>query len=378
MRLQRITDPDRLQALVGAMLLIEADSDLDAILRHLVRVACDLVGAQYGALGVLDNSGTRITDFVTHGIDDETHARIGHPPVGRGLLGDVIHANNAIRVADINSEGGGVMPAGHPSMHNFLGSPVRTSDGRTFGNLYLTNKFDGEFTDEDESLIEVLGRAAGLVIDKARTRETISTLTLAAERERIARDLHDSVIQRLFAVGLTLQATLLGDVSAAARDKINEAVDSLDHTIREIRTTIFEISRNEDDDESSFRGQVLRLIDEVPTAAGLHIDLSFDGPLDSVIGAQCRDNALNSLREILANIVRHAQATRAIVRIDVTDGELTISAEDNGRGLGERHGDGRGLGNLSERAAAFGGTFHIANGPHLGTIATWHVTEVTR
>ena len=371
-----VQDPERLQSLISAMMLIESDAELDTLLKHLVRSACDLVGAQYGALGVLDASGQRIAEFITFGVDDAQRQAIGHLPVGRGLLGEVIHAGTSIRVDVMPTEKLSALPPNHPPMHNFLGSPVRTSDGTVFGNLYLTNKLEGQFTAEDEGLIETLGRAAGLVIDQAHQRTRIRGLTLVQERERMARDLHDTVIQRLFAVGLSLQSALAKNLPEDVSSQINEALDDLDDTVRRIRTTIFAITQSPSNDRHSLRNEVLRTIGELPSAAGLHVDVMFDGPLDSAAGPQSREQIITSLRELLSNVVRHAQADRALVHVALNDSTLVMRVEDNGKGVSGESQPGSGLHNLSERAAALGGHFLVQSGAKGGTVATWQIRDI--
>ena len=128
-----IRDSERLQSLISAMMLIEADAELDVLLRHLVRSACELVGAQYGALGVLDPTTQQIKEFITVGITDEVRQAIGRLPVGHGLLGEVIESGQSLRVDPMPTGGHSEFPANHPPMHNFLGAPVRTGDGATAG-----------------------------------------------------------------------------------------------------------------------------------------------------------------------------------------------------------------------------------------------------
>ena len=375
MQYHEVRDPQRLQSLISAILLFESDVELDALLRHLVRSACELVGAEYAALGVLDRSGSFITDFITFGIDDETRQRIGDSPEGHGLLGEVIRAHHTVRVDDLRTRELSVLPEHHPEMYNFLGTPVRTGDGTVFGNLYLANKRDGAFSDEDEALLSVLGRATGLVIDQARLRDSVRSLTLLEERNRLARDLHDSVIQRIFAVGLSLQATLMNDLPRDVATQVDTAIDELDETIREIRTTIFEISHRDDGDVTTLRGAVLRVIDELPSAAGLNVDVAFDGPLDSVVGPDCADAIVLSLREMLSNVVRHADATRAVVTLSVQSDVVTMSVADNGRGVSDTTG-GSGLGNLRSRAEELGGSFALSSRSGGGSIATWTAERV--
>ncbi|MBU6233249.1 MAG: histidine kinase, partial [Acidobacteria bacterium] len=118
-----------------------------------------------------------------------------------------------------------------------------------------------------------------------------------------------------------------------------------------------------------------RVIDELPAAAGLNVDVSFDGPLDSLVGPDCADAIVKSLREMLSNVVRHADATRAIVTVSVRNDVVTMSVKDNGRGVSDTTG-GRGLGNLQTRAEELGGTFELTGLAEGGSVATWTAERV--
>jgi GAF domain-containing protein len=134
----QIDDPEKLRALLDAVLLIESDIELPAVLRHIVEVASTLVDARYGALGVIDESGTSLSEFVTVGFDQETIDGIGNLPEGAGILGLLILDPTPIRLADLSEHPDAAgFPPGHPPMRSFLGVPVKIRD-RVFGNLYLT------------------------------------------------------------------------------------------------------------------------------------------------------------------------------------------------------------------------------------------------
>jgi GAF domain-containing protein len=238
----RVSDPTKLHALLDAVLSIESDLELTTLLTRIVEAAVDLVDARYGALGVLSAAGTGLSEFVHVGIDAKTVEAIGHLPEGKGVLGLLIERPDPLRLADLSTHPAAVgFPPGHPPMTSFVGAPIRVRGG-VFGNLYLTDKASGAcFDDEDEQLVVALARAAGIALDNARLHAQVRELALLGERERIARDLHDDVIQRIFAVALSLQATE-GRVGADPdlAERITDAVDALDETIRQIRTTILE------------------------------------------------------------------------------------------------------------------------------------------
>ncbi|WP_028661438.1 sensor histidine kinase [Saccharomonospora saliphila] len=162
---------DRLQGLLDAVLAVASGLELDSTLQRIVRAATELVDARYGALGVLDDRGG-LAEFVHHGIDPDTRARMTHLPEGRGLLGLLIDDPRPVRLADLSRHPASVgFPANHPPMRSFLGVPVRVRD-TVFGNLYLTEKRGGvEFTTDDEVVLQALAAAAGVAVDNARLFE---------------------------------------------------------------------------------------------------------------------------------------------------------------------------------------------------------------
>ncbi|MGV0806028.1 sensor histidine kinase [Mycolicibacterium setense] len=163
-----ITGRDRIDGLVEAMLAVTSGLDLEVTLSTIVRTAIELVDARYGALGVRGDDH-ELTEFVYQGIDDETRALIGHLPEGRGVLGVLIDDPKPIRLDDIHKHPASVgFPPNHPPMRTFLGVPVRIRD-EVFGNLYLTDKTNGQpFSEDDEVLVQALAAAAGVAVENAR------------------------------------------------------------------------------------------------------------------------------------------------------------------------------------------------------------------
>ena len=221
-------DPELpLRRLLDAVTSVGGELDLDRVLREVVRAAVSLVRARYGALGVLDPDRTYLSDFVSVGIDDDTADVIGELLKGHGILGLLIEDPRPIRLADLGGHPDRFgFPPGHPPMTSFLGVPVFVG-GAAYGNLYLTDKADGGlFTDQDEELVVSLAAAAGTAIERARLHRRLRALDLVEDRERIARDLHDTVIQRLFATGLALQgAARLAAPLPEVEQRIQQAVD---------------------------------------------------------------------------------------------------------------------------------------------------------
>jgi len=372
MAFHRIYNPERLHDLIDAILLIESDANLHDLLQAIVKAATQLVGARYGAMGVVSSNGKSLSQFITYGIDETTRTRIGQAPLGEGLLGEIIANAHALRVDDLSThESSSGFPANHPVMKSFLGVPVKTGDDHVFGNLYLTDRLNGEpFSEEDQILVESFGRAAGLIIDQATIRSHLRELTLSEERERLARDLHDTVIQRLFGVGLALQITLPMVSNEKVQARINSAIDELDETIREIRTTIFEIDQ-EQVDGVSLLSRASALVQEVGARLGIKVDLRVTDEINRKVGNVCARHATQSLREILSNIARHARATAIRVEITAEGDLLVMTVVDNGVGFTSTAGPGRGLRNLNARARELGGTCVIDSGLSRGTMVRW-------
>jgi signal transduction histidine kinase len=196
-------------------------------------------------------------------------------------------------------------------MRSFLGVPVRVRD-EVFGNLYLTDKTSAEvFTDVDEELVVALAAAAGVAIENARLHSRVQAFALVEDRERIARDLHDTVIQRLFATGLSLQGTvrLVRTDPDAAVTRIESAVDDLDLTVKHIRSAIFKLESSRLASGDGLRRTVLAVSREAAGALGFEPRCFFDGPVDSALQDELAAELLATLREALSNVSRHAKAT---------------------------------------------------------------------
>jgi signal transduction histidine kinase len=354
---------------------ISAGLELEAVLHRIVGAAVELVDARYGALGVLDETKTSLSEFLTVGLDDDTYQAIGDLPHGQGILGLLIVEPKPIRLPDLREHPDSFgFPPNHPPMRSFLGVPVRVRD-EVFGNLYLTDKTSAEvFSDVDEELVVALAGAAGIAIENARLHARVGELALLEDRERIARDLHDTVIQRLFATGLSLQ----GSVRLArpeVAERLQAAVEDLDDTVRHIRTVIFGLETARRSRDDGVRGQVLTLAREAAGALGFSPAVTFDGPVDAVVEAPVAEELLATLREALSNIARHAGASSATVRVaaGTSPGQALLRVADNGRGLPDPAPEqGYGLRNMRERAERLGGQCTISSGPD-GTVVEWEV-----
>lgn len=371
-----VAGPGSLRQLLDAVLTIGSDLDLPAMLRRIVGSAVELVDATYGALGVLDETGTRLSQFITVGIDEEGHKAIGHLPEGHGILGLLIIDAKPLRLPDLSEHPDSYgFPPNHPPMRSFLGVPIRVRD-EVFGNLYLTDKSTAEvFTDVDEELVVGLAAAAGVAIENARLHAKVNEMALLEDRERIGRDLHDTVIQRLFATGMSLQGTarLVHDDPTGALERIEGAIDELDLTVKHIRTAIFGLERTRPTTDG-LRSRVLAVAREAAGSTGFEPRVLLEGGLDTAVDDRLAAEVLATLREALSNVARHAQASGADVTVAAVDGRLRLLVADDGIGPpGDDAPRGNGLRNMTERAERVGGTCIITQRETGGTLLTWDV-----
>lgn len=368
------TEASQLLRLLDAVMAIGSEQTLADVLKRITETAADLVNAKYAALGVLDESGLRLAEFITVGLDDAEADRIGPRPDGHGLLGLLIVEPVPIRLPDLHAHPDSFgFPSHHPPMTTFLGVPIRLR-GVVYGNLYLTDKTNGEgFTEGDQELAVGLAAAAGLAIENARLHEQSRTAGLLDERERIARDLHDDVIQRLFATGLSLQAVAQIAKDPVIVERITRSVDDLDVSIRQVRSTIFELHHSWAP-VVSLRGDLLAVCAESVKALGFKPVCDIEGPIDTAVTEPTRSHLLLCLREALSNSARHAQASKIDVRVSVLAGQVTLEVADNGIGYrddAERKSSG--LDNMRTRAEVLRGTFSIAGSVDGGTLFRWSV-----
>lgn len=381
MAYDQIEDPATLRRVLEATLLLEANLHLGDLLHHIVEEARALSGARYGALGILDERGTTTVDFLTSGLSRPVEARLlaGPLPTGKGVLGLLLTDPRTIRVRVIGDHPASMgFPPGHPTMTSFLGAPIRVHD-RVYGNLYLTDKIGAdEFTQDDEAVIEALAVAAGIAVENARLHLRAGEIAVYEDRDRMARDLHDGVIQRLFAIGLSLQGLSATAVGAPVADSLVAAVADIDETIRQVRATIFELGGSGGD--RGTRAQLVALADELRPVVGYDVPVEFHGPVDTAVSETVTEQLLPTVREALTNVGRHARATRARVRLSVIGPMCRLEITDNGCGFvgGAAPDGGHGLPNMRRRAEMLGGTFEVTHQEPGGTTILWEVPAFPR
>jgi signal transduction histidine kinase len=368
------TDPQRqTAALVEAGMALSAEMDLDALLQRIADLARDVVGARYGAVGVVGEDGG-LTRFVYSGIDEETATAIGDLPTGVGVLGALIEEGRPLRLQNITdhprSSG---FPEHHPPMKTFLGVPIITR-GRIFGRLYLTEKEGGlEFTKDDERIALTLASQAGIAVENARLleeiRERSEELAVLEERDRIAKELHDGVIQSIYSVGLSLQGamSLIDRDSSGLHTRMDDAIGELDNVVRDVRSYIFAL-QPKSVEERGLGAALFELARDLEVNTLAEVSVVLDEAGLEALSDDMRADVIQIVRELFSNIARHAKASEVSLTCALGESEIVVRVEDNGVGFGpDLVVRGQGLNNIEQRAAALGGRFEVSPREPTGT-----------
>ena len=289
------------------------------------------------------------------------------------LIGDAFRGGATISIDDIHDSPH--WPTNSEALDDFgpiIIVPLVAGDSR-HGVLWVGNLIGGRrFRDAHQTMLEAFADQAALGLELARQRRETEQLSLFRDRDRIARDLHDTVIQRLFATGMQLESSMRFMTGPEAAERVQGAVSDLDKTIKEIRSTIYSLQRSDRRPSSSLRARIVELIEELTPALGFTPTLRLEGLVDTRVSTDAGENLLPVLREALSNTARHANASRADVSVVVDDNWVTLTVTDDGVGLAD---DGRrsGLANLEARASTLGGSFVAHRAPEGGTELSWRV-----
>ncbi len=367
-------DEPRLRALIAAGRHLVSELDLDAILEHLLEDARQLTGARYAAVGVLDSSRQALGRFIAVGVDEQTKARIGEPPRGRGVLGELIRDPRPLRLDDVRAHPASVgFPEGHPPMRSFLGTPIRTR-GEPFGNLYLAEKREGSFDAADEQAVEVLADWAAIAIENAesfaaeRLRESIE----ASERERgrWARELHDETLQGLGALRLVLSSALRSGGGSTLEEAVRGTLEQLGEETEKLRALISEL-RPAALDEIGLEAALQGLARRSATRSGLSVSSSIGlTPQTSNSLDAERENAVYRIaQEALTNVERHARAEKVGIEVFDRDDKIFIEIRDDGEGFDIGTVPlGFGLRGMRERAKSVDGSLAVESTPERGSV----------
>jgi signal transduction histidine kinase len=367
---------ERLIALHEASLELVKDVSLDHLLERIAKVACEQADARYAALGVLDEDG-KLVKFITVGMTDDEIKRIDHPPVGKGLIGELMNTEIPLRVPVIQdhprSSG---FPTDHPHMVSFLGVPIRTANAQ-LGQIYLTEKIGAPtFTADDEKIIQMLAAYAAAAIQNARLHENTHRLAVLEERERIGMDLHDGIIQSIYGVGLSLESALhsFEEDPQDAKQRVQHSIESLNQAIRDLRAYILDLRPRQMGSEGLMSG-LNRLITEFRANTLATVQLTgTDNEIKDL--PQPRSMALFHIcQEALANIAKHAKAKQVDISLWSTGERVLMEIHDNGRGFEMETMNatiGHGLANMQTRARSVGGDVDISSVVGEGTtVLAW-------
>lgn len=295
-------------------------------------------------------------------------------PVFAGLAGQVVLSGERLVLEDYHldprASGTPPPPPDWPALGPMMMLPLRTSSD-VDGVLVMgwTPDRRDEFHDTDVVLPATFAEQAALALQVVKGREDQALLAVFEDRDRIGRDLHDLVIQRLFAVGLTLENASRLAVRPEVAQRISRAVDDIDETIKDIRHTIFGLSAPTD--TTDLRRQLSDTVDALLPVLGFAPTMRLSGPVDSGVSDTVRPHLLAVLREALSNVGRHAAASSANVALDVGT-EIVLTVTDDGKGISDTSRQS-GLRNIRERAEQLGGTFDVTRGEARGTVVTWRV-----
>lgn len=353
-----------LSSLIEAAAAVVGEVELDQVLRRLVTQARDATGASYAALGVLGPHGV-LNEFIYEGLTEDQAREIGNPPQGRGVLGTVVREGRTIVVEDIAAHPDSFgFPEGHPTMRGFLGVPVRAGQS-VFGNLYLTDK-PGGFDSSDVAVVEALALIAGSAVNTARLRDRLAAIAIVEDRDRIARDLHDSIIQDLFAIGLSLQGLAERTEDDPTTLLLDEAVDRLDGAVETLRRYVYQL-KTSDDLRRGFSDQVRDLVDRISGPYPSRVAVNLDSAADEM-DQRTAEETIKLITEALSNALRHSSADEISVKAVIDEKDLVVSVGDDGRGFDTESVErGMGLLNMAERARRLGGQVEISSAADGGT-----------
>jgi signal transduction histidine kinase len=369
-----------LRAVSDAVLAVAAEVSVDDVLQRLVDNSRELAGARFAALGLPDGEGG-FRRFLTSGMSDELIASLGPLPRQHGMLGAMLDTTSPYRTSDIHDHPRfrGWWPAPHPDMRTFLGVPIVAPAG-VIGAFYLTEKLDGaEFTEEDEELIGLLAAHAAIAIANARLYEQTRELSIVAERNRLALDLHDAVSQKLFGLVLEAEAaaTVLERSPAAAGDRVAKLQVLAREALEELRSLVFEL-RPPDLEKDGLDGTLRKHVEVLRRLGQEEIELVLVGepPAD----AERDREILRIAQEALQNVLKHAKAQHVVVTLRRDAEGTLLEVEDDGIGFDPEAPGTRsrrlGLTSMEERAQRLGGTLEIDSTPGAGTTVRLKAADV--
>ncbi|RMF76468.1 MAG: GAF domain-containing protein, partial [Chloroflexi bacterium] len=303
-------DLQQLQNIASSVMYAIEGENLEQVLERIAHVSRNLVNAKYAALGIPDGEGS-LKYFKVAGMTPDEIAAVPHQPEGRGLLGVIMREQTVLRLERLADDPRAVgFPEGHPHMTSLLGVPVMTGS-QLYGMLYLCDREDGQpFSEQDQWLIETMAGYAALAIAGSELREKESRLTLLEERERIGMELHDGVIQSLYAIGMQLE--LLRTSKQPDITQLDATVEALNEVIEDIRRYILNLKRR-NIEQKTLREAVEEMVSRMRLPE--HLQIAIDVPSHTTrLTPIVFDAVCQMVNEALSNAVRHAKAQHIHIR----------------------------------------------------------------
>ena len=348
------------------------------VLADVTRRARELSGADLAVLALPDDEGRRLT--IAYADGDGAEATRGLVlPAGESLSGQVLTTGEPMTSADFATDeraaqaARGAMSQIGPAELFPLGVPGNVRGVLTVGRRHGAAPFSPALTD----VVASFAAQAGVALELAASRDEAQRLSLYEDRDRIARDLHDLVIQRLYATGMSLEGTMPMITRPEVASRITNAVDAMDETIKDIRATIFALQARDSASGPDLRGDIVALVEEMTGMIGFAPSLRLGAGLGTQVGTEVAEQALAALREALSNTARHASASQVDVTVDVdSDGMLAVQVTDDGTGI-PAEGRRSGLRNMAKRAEKLGGELRLTpadpDAARPGTRLEWRV-----
>ncbi|MCH7663900.1 MAG: GAF domain-containing sensor histidine kinase [Chloroflexi bacterium] len=360
----------QLESLNAASLALTTELEIGVVLQKVVDLSRQLVKSRYGALGVLSEDEEYFEQFVSSGIPEEQLRYLKQPPGNRGIFRLLIKGGSSIRVNDINNHEEAVgFPSNHPEMTTLLGVPI-ISKGKVIGALYLADKISNdhpsramEFDANDQRILEMFATQAAIAIENAKLYRLSQDLVLLSERERFGMDLHDGIIQSIYAVGLMLedvQRNVVNDPEKSS-DRISEAVNGLNDVINDLRNYIMDLRPQRFQGKNLVEG-LEELAKELRANTLINVIVNAGGYSSQWISPDQTVEILHVAQEALTNVRKHARATSVEIWLRTEDSLTTLSIKDNGRSFShseQNQSKGNGLHNMRERANLLNGEVKI-------------------